>query len=118
VNLYLSDHRFQVGGQRYADFPILVDSAGKIVEVALRFFVDRLLRSGSARDPKTWKAYGQHLYDYFGFLEAKNLRWDVMPSWNSGDVPALAHYVKWCDASVGNSPRLHQRQAGNDQAVL
>lgn len=87
MNLYLSDHRFQVGGQRYAGFPILVDGAGKIVEVALRFFVDRRLRSGSARDPKTWKAYGQHLYDYFGFLEAKNLRWNVMPSWNSGDVP-------------------------------
>lgn len=104
MNLYLSDHRFQVGGQPYAGFPILVDSAGKIVEIALHFFVDRLLRSGSARDPKTWKAYGQHLYDYFGFLEAKNLRWDVVPSWNSGDVPALAHYVKWCDASVGNSP--------------
>lgn len=104
MNLYLSDHSFQVGGQPYAGFPILVDGTGKIVEVALHFFVDRLLRSGSARDPKTWKAYGQHLYDYFGFLEAKNLRWEVMPSWNSGDVSALAHYVRWCDASVGNSP--------------
>ncbi len=104
MNLYLSDDNFQIGGQTYAGFPILVDVEARIVEVALRFFADRLLKHGATWDLKTWKAYGQHLYDYFGFLEAKNLRWDLVPPWNSGDVPALVHYVRWCGASVENCP--------------
>lgn len=103
MNLFLSDGSFAVGGQAYTGFPILVDAEGCVVEVTLRFFVDTLLRSGGARDEKTWKAYGQHLYDFFGYLEAKSLAWDSVPGWNSGDVPALAHYVKWCDKVVGNS---------------
>lgn len=104
MNLYPSNSRFEVGGQSYEGFPILIDATGAVVEVALLFFVDELLGRTGARDPKTWEAYGRHLYDYFGYLEAKKLRWDHIPGEMSGDVAPLAHYVRWCDSAVGNEP--------------
>ncbi|PTU65848.1 hypothetical protein DB032_13360 [Chromobacterium sp. Panama] len=104
MNLFLSDSRFEVGGQPYKGFPILIDANGAVVEVALQFFVDELLGKAGARDEKTWESYGRHLYDYFGYLEAKGLRWDYIPGTMSGDVAPLAHYVRWCDKTVGNKP--------------
>ncbi|TDN68785.1 site-specific recombinase XerD [Paraburkholderia sp. BL10I2N1] len=104
MKVYPSERSFEVGGQSYEGFPILVDNFGVIVELTLRFFVDELLGRSGARDLKTWDAYGRHLYDYFGYLEAKNLRWDSIPGLGSGDIPPLAHYVRWCDSTVGNKP--------------
>lgn len=104
MEIYFSDSSFEVGNQSYEGFPILVDSAGRVVEVALKFFVEELLRNAGARDVKTWSSYGRHLYDYFGYLEAKGLTWDYIPQTGSGDVPPLAHYVNWCDKVVGNKP--------------
>lgn len=104
MNLVLSDSSFEVGGQSYEGFPILVDGSGTIVEVALQFFIDELLGRAGARDLKTWEAYGRHLYDYFGYLEAKGLSWMYIPGQASGDVAPLAHYVRWCDTTVGNKP--------------
>lgn len=102
MNLYISDSSFQIGGQSYPGFPLLVDNTGSVVEVALLFFKDELLGKVGARDLKTWETYGRHLYDYFGYLEAKHLCWDRIPGEMSGDISPLAHYVRWCDATVGN----------------
>lgn len=104
MNLYLSDESFRVGGQSYEGFPILIDGNGKVVEVALRFFVSYLLGESAAMDLKTWSTYGKHLYDYFGYLEAKGLRWDHLPSSDGGDLAPAAHYRNWCKSTVGNSP--------------
>jgi site-specific recombinase XerD len=103
MTLYPSDERFAVGGQHHQGFPILVDTSGAVVEVVLLFFVDDLLGRAGARDAKTWAAYGRHLYDYFGYLEGR-FAWDHVPAEGSGDVSPLAHYVRWCDATVGNQP--------------
>jgi len=102
VNLCFSDKNFEVGGQSYEGFPLLYDSHGHIVKPALHFFVDHLIRNAKAKDLKTWAAYGQHLYDFFGYLEAKALPWDYIPLEGSGDVPPVSHYVRWCESDVGN----------------
>lgn len=112
MNLFLSDSRFDVGGQSYEGFPILINDAGAVVEVALHFFVDELIGRAGARDQKTWEAYGRHLYDYFGYLEAKGLSWDHLPGAMSGDVSPLAHYVRWCDQTVGNTPSYINDKVG------
>lgn len=104
MNFYLSDSSFRIGGQSYPGFPILVDARGRVSEVALLFFVSELLGRTGARDLKTWDTYGRHLYDYFGYIEAKNLQWDRIPGPMSGDVSPLAHYIAWCDGTVGNEP--------------
>lgn len=101
MRLYLSDSSFAVGGQHYEGFPILVDARGVVVEVVLLFFVDALLGRSGAQDAKTWAAYGQHMYDYFGYLEDR-FAWDHIPAEGSGDVSPLAHYVRWCATTVGN----------------
>lgn len=115
MNLYLSDASFQVGGQAYPGFPLLVDATGSVVEVALLFFKGELLAKVGARDLKTWEAYGRHLYDYFGYLEAKNLRWDYIPGEMSGDISPLAHYVRWCDSTVGNDAGYINDKVGTVQ---
>ena len=112
MNLYLSDESFAVGGQSYPGFPILVDATGRVVEVALLFFVKYLLGDSAAMDLKTWSTYGGHLYDYFGYLEAKGLRWDHIPQSDSGDLPPIAHYRKWCIGTVGNSPTHFNQKLG------
>lgn len=103
MNLYLSDESFMVSGQSYPGFPILIDADGKVVEIALRFFVKYLLEESAATDLKSWSTYGQHLYDYFGYLEAKGLSWDHIPSSDSGELSPAAHYRNWCKSTVGNS---------------
>lgn len=115
MNLYFSDDRFQIGGQAYPGFPLLVDATGSVVEIALLFFKDELLGKVGARDLKTWEAYGRHLYDYFGYLEAKKLRWDRIPGEMSGDISPLAHYVRWCDATVGNEAGYINDKVGTIQ---
>src|ERR1700756_5216330 len=102
MNLVFSDENFAIGGQTYEGFPLLHNSRGKIVKLALRFFVDELIGNARAKDLKTWAAYGQHLYDYYGYLEAKGLSWDYIPEEGSGDVPPISHYVRWCDSTVKN----------------
>ncbi len=101
MRLYASTAAFAIGGQNYEGFPILVDASGAVVEVVLLFFVDELIRGARARDLKTWAAYGQHMYDYFGYLENR-FAWDHVPPEGSGDVSPLSHYVGWCNTTVGN----------------
>lgn len=103
MNLSLSDKNFEIGGQSYEGFPLLYDSHGRIVKPALHFSIDHLIRNARAKDLKTWATYGQHLYDFFGYLEAKGLDWDHVPPEGSGDVPPVSHYVRWCESVVGNS---------------
>jgi hypothetical protein len=87
MNLYISDSSFKVGGESYPGFPILVNERGGIVEVILMYLKYALLESKGANDAKTWDTYGRHLYDYFGFLEARpSLRWDHVPGPMSGDI--------------------------------
>lgn len=104
MNFYLSDSSFRIRGQSYAGFPILVDARGCIVEVALLFFVDELLGRSGASDWKTWDCYGRYLYDFFGYVEAKKIDWRRIPELGSGDVSPLAHYITWCQKTVGNEP--------------
>lgn len=112
MNLCFSDKNFEVGGQSYEGFPLLYDSHGHIVKPALHFFVDHLIGNAKAKDHKTWAAYGQHLYDYFGYLEAKALPWDYIPPEGSGDVPPASHYVRWCESVVGNSASYTNDKVG------
>lgn len=101
MRLYTSTDAFAVGGVHYEGFPILVDDTGTVVEVVLLFFVDMFIRRAGARDLKTWAAYGQHMYDYFGYLENR-FAWDHIPPGGSGDVPPISHYVGWCKSVVCN----------------
>ena len=115
MNLYFSDSSFQIGGQSHPGCPLLVDKTGTVIEVALLFFKYELLGKVGARDIKTWEAYGRHLYDYFGYMEAKHLCWNYIPGEMSGDISPLAHYVRWCDSTVGNKSGYINDKVGTVQ---
>lgn len=97
-----SDQSFKISGQSYPGFPLLVNDVGAVLDVPLRFLIDVLIVSGRANDSKTWKKYGDVMYDYFGFLEAKELMWDFVPAEGSGQVPPISHYRIWCLKHCGN----------------
>lgn len=103
MNIFFTTRDFRVDGIPYSGFPVLVDKFGNIVEVVLLFFIDILLANAGASDLKTWDAYGRHMYDYFGFLEARNLDWKFIPQAQQvGTLAPISHYSNWCSDPVGN----------------
>lgn len=101
MRLILSSSDFLVSGISYEGIPILINNQGNVVEPALDFFISNILRNARSSDKKTWESYGKHLYDYFGFLEARSLDWQYIPAEDSGEIPPLSHYVNWCQ-KIGN----------------
>jgi len=96
-----------VHGIPYPGFPLLLDDSMRFVEPAMSYLVERLLRRGRARDPKTWEKYGRELYDFMSFVATNSLDWKL-PSKN-GLPSAVHHYASWSatdarlDASTINS---------------
>lgn len=102
MKLIFSTPDFKVDGIPYPGFPILLNSRGRIVSVVLYFFIETLLNHVGARDIKTWIAYGQHIYDYFGYLEARGLNWRASPEGRT--LSPISHYSVWCKEICKNAP--------------
>ena len=73
-----------INGMTYSGFPILVDKDLELVMPANKFLIYKLLHRGRAsrrgvgkseERNTTWDNYGQSIYDYFSFLEARNTDW-------------------------------------------
>lgn len=84
---------FSIGGLPYPGFPILLwDDMQSCVEANdfLRYY---LLR-GAIGSRKSWAPIGQALYDYFGFLQAHELRWDDVDRGEQKEL--VAAYRDYC----------------------
>ena len=75
MKLIKATKEFTLNGTSYEDFPLIVDSKMEIVSEALNFLIYECLTRGRVQSKKTWWRYGQDIYDYFGFLEARDLDW-------------------------------------------
>ncbi|MEO8154742.1 MAG: site-specific integrase [Rhizobacter sp.] len=89
----MANERFTVHGIPYPGFPLLLDDSMKFVEPAMSYLVEKLLRRGRARDPKTWEKYGRELYDFMSFVAANDLDWRRLPK--DGIPSAVHHYANW-----------------------
>lgn len=83
---------FTILGQSYPGFPILLWPSMESCIPANRF-MRAYLQRGAIRSKRSWPSVGRALYDFFGFLEAHELRWDrARPSEESGLVAAYRDY--------------------------
>lgn len=89
---------FKINGITYAGFPILLlDSMHAVSEVNsfLRYY---LIERGRVGSTKSWSVVGQALYDYYGFLQAHDLRWDNVRLGESSSI--IAAYRDYCLRTV------------------
>jgi len=101
VRLILSSSDFVVGGVPRPGFPLLFDRDMELVPRANEFLIYFLLHRGSVGSKKSWVTLGQHMYDYFGFLEAYDRRWDEL--WNGAGTSVVADYRDYALDLVGNA---------------
>jgi site-specific recombinase XerD len=76
VELSFTDPEFTMTGVSLPGIPFLVDRDMKLVNIPNRFLYEIAVIHGRTRSPKTWKTYGNHLYEFFSFLEENNLEWN------------------------------------------
>lgn len=78
MRLFVTDNEFVLYGLPRPGIPFLCDREMELVVAPnnyLRYVATVRGRTGSSQ---TWLTYGQHLYEFFAFLEDNNLPWDVV----------------------------------------
>lgn len=93
MRLIAATEEFKIGGMPKPGFPILLDHGMNSVCEANEFLRVYLMR-GVMGSKKSWEPIGRAMYDFFGFLEAHDLKWDDV---NRGEEKNLvAAYRDYC----------------------
>lgn len=99
MRLFLSDKNLVVQGRAFVGFPLLVHEDGTAVEPAQSFLWDVLTANGRAQSPLTWAKYGRDIYDYFAFLDANGLDWQVI---SDRGMPSIVDWYRdWSKGEIG-----------------
>lgn len=88
---FLTDESFVHFGVARPGIPFLCDLDMELLEAPNEFLFHVATRKGRTRSPRTWAAYGDHLYEFFSFLEAHELRWQTLHE---------AHLAAWRDSML------------------
>ena len=91
---------FKLHGVSYRDFPILLDSEMVGVSPANTFLRYHLLQRGRVGSAKSWKVYGQALYDYFGSATGNPLV--VMPT-GTGKSVVIGGFIREAIAAYADT---------------
>lgn len=78
MKLFLTDSSFVVAGVPRPNIPFLCDDEMELVPAANLYLRYIATIKGRTRSEQTWQTYGNHLLDFFGFLEANDLKWDTV----------------------------------------
>lgn len=89
MRLYNTDSSYVVAGMARPGIPFLCDEQLELVGPPNRYLDHIAVVRGRTRSPNTWRTYGEHLYDYFSFLEANDLDWSTadertLAAWRDG----------------------------------
>lgn len=76
MQLFFTDDSFKQNGIRRPGIPFLCDAQMRLVDAANNYFRYIAIISGRTSSPRTWETYGNHLYEFFSFLESNELAWD------------------------------------------
>lgn len=107
MDLIRSTTDFRLLGREIVGFPLLFDRDMCLSESAHSYLVYRLIQRGRIGSRKSWPVIGQHLYDYFGFLEANSLEWsDVVAD---GMYSSVAAYRDASIAAGNSNSTVNQR---------
>lgn len=91
MRLFLTDQTFLFKGVPTPGVPFLADSNAVLVEPANRYLHFIACIKGRTAAPSTWCTYGDHLYDFFAFLEENDFTWNRIDeshvaAWRNGMV--------------------------------
>ncbi|WP_395407902.1 tyrosine-type recombinase/integrase [Pseudoduganella sp. UC29_106] len=78
MHLFFTDDTFKQQGVSRAGVPFLCDAQMRLVDAPNRYLRYIAIISGKTSSPRTWETYGNHLYEFFSFLESNQLRWDLI----------------------------------------
>ncbi|WP_199052660.1 site-specific integrase [Aquitalea sp. ASV15] len=98
MELIWATNSFKINGVTYAGFPILLHDSMRGVSEVNSFLRYYLVERGRVGSNKTWLVVGQALYDYYGFLQAHDLRWDKVCLGESSSI--IAAYRDYCLRTV------------------
>lgn len=110
MELIWATEDLRLAGMSYEGLPILLDKDMASVEPANRFLRYQLVHRGRVASVKSWKTFGQHIYDFFSFLEANNLRWDERRGLEGESQ--LAAYRDYCLRVCKLKPRTINQRLG------
>jgi hypothetical protein len=71
---------FQPQGLPRPNVPMLLDAKMRLAEPACAWLLHIALVRGRTRSKKTWRTYGEALYDWWQTLEANGWAWDKVGS--------------------------------------
>lgn len=91
MRIFLTDQTFKVNGQAYPGIPFMVDRQMVLADVPNDYLFHVAVVKGRTASPRTWETYGNHLYEFFGFLEANSFQWDTVNH---------THLVAWRDSML------------------
>jgi len=103
VKLYYTDDEYVVAGVARPGIPFLCDKEMELVSAPNRYLDHLAIIRGRTRSPKTWKTYGEHLYEFFAFAEDNGIAWDTA---NEREIAA------WRDSML---ERGNKNQTVNDR---
>lgn len=92
---------FKINGLPHPGFPLLLYDSMESCRQANEF-MRWYLRRGSIGSDRSWPSTGRALYDYFGFLQAHEFRWDDFG--DDGDTSLLSHYRDYSLDTIGLHP--------------
>ncbi len=76
MKLFYTDDTFKVHNKTYPGIPFLIDEEMALVDAPNSFLRYTAIIKGRTQSPKTWKTYGNHLYEFFCYLEENGFQWD------------------------------------------
>lgn len=91
MKLFFTDAEFCMEGVRRPGIPFLCDRTMELVDAPNRYLRYVATVRGRTQAPSTWRTYGDHLMEFFAFLEDNELLW------THATTPAMA---AWRDAMV------------------
>lgn len=78
MKLLITDSEFVWKGVARPGIPFLCDREMELVAAPNQYLRYVATVKGRTRSEKTWETYGNHLYEFFAFLEDNELAWDAV----------------------------------------
>ena len=91
MKLFFTDSEFVLIGVPRPAIPFLCDAEMELVSAPNQYLRFVATVKGRTRSQNTWATYGNHLYEFFGFLEDNDFQWDAVNQ---------THIAAWRDAML------------------
>jgi site-specific recombinase XerD len=91
MKLFFTNSEFLVVGVPRPNIPFLCDAEMELVDAPNHYLLYVATVKGRTRSEATWSTYGNHLFEFFAFMEANGLQWEKV---NQSQIAA------WRDAML------------------